>query len=173
MEHRRIMWRQLYLHRQSVSKLPANFNRLHTKSHTLLEHAAAKASRCWSGPSLPRAHPGSAPSAPSHPAFPRVQHKAKQVPLASSRPGCCDSFSHHPVLPHPSSLHPPARSCLFHDASSIVEQERSVLHDCGAGSVKGPCFPAEGSEHSRGYVCFGHYNSPPRGGRARGRSPCS
>lgn len=61
MEHRRIMWRQLYLHRQSVSKLPASLNRLYTKSHNLLKHAVAKASRCLCGTSLLRAHPALLP----------------------------------------------------------------------------------------------------------------
>lgn len=51
-EHRSIIWRQHYLHRHSVSKLPANSNRLYIKSYNLLKHAVAKASHCLSGASL-------------------------------------------------------------------------------------------------------------------------
>lgn len=54
-----------------------------------------------------------------------------------------------------------------------MEHEWSVLHDCAAGFVKGLCFLAEGSEHSRSYVCFGHYNSLPREGRARSHEAMS
>lgn len=145
--------RQLYLHRQSVSKLPANSNRLCIKPYNLLKHAMAKASGCLSGVSLSCAFQGSAPSAQPCPAFCRVQSKTqgkeKLAPPAASWPWVllllCPR-AHTSLL-----LHPPACFCLFHDAMSTLEQVCFTRLRV-ALSVMQPWFLAECSEHPHIYI---------------------
>lgn len=121
-EHRSTIGMQLYLHGQSTSKLQPTLTDS-TSNHTISQNTQ------WQKHCLEAAHSTFQGSAPSFPPFPRRECKAHSKAGAlwpPPGPGCCDRCCHHPVLPRPSSLPPPACSCLFHDAGSVLEQEWCV-----------------------------------------------